>query len=68
MRALKPCPCGKTPNDLVINGVMTDRYMYVTGNCCDEWSVEFRAGYFDPATSSCLLLAIVAWNGAPRGE
>lgn len=65
MQNLKPCPCGKTPESLHIadNG---SKWAYVSGNCCNGWSVEFRTQYHRIETDECMVLAIKAWNEGER--
>jgi hypothetical protein len=67
MTTLKPCPCGKTPTSLSIsdNG---SKWAYVSGNCCGEWSIEFRTQYNLIETDECMSLAIAAWNEADRSN
>lgn len=62
---LKPCPCGKTPNSLLLadNGV---KWAYVFGDCCNEWNIEFRTMYNPIDSEACMELAIEAWNSATR--
>ncbi len=64
---IKPCPCGKTPTKLhcVDNG-QGSKWAQASGDCCGEWSVEFRTGYFDLNSEKCQGYAIDSWNGAPR--
>lgn len=62
---LAPCPCGKIPDKLHI----TDndmKWAYVTGSCCDEWSLEFRTDYALVDSQRCMDLAIERWNSAQR--
>ena len=67
MQKLKPCPCGKTPETLHIadNG---SKWAYVSGNCCNGWSIEFRTQYNRIETDECMALAIEAWNEAERSS
>jgi len=67
MQNLKPCPCGETPKSLRIadNG---SKWAYVSGNCCDEWSIEFRTQYHRINTDECMALAVEAWNAAGRSS
>lgn len=68
MRNLKGCPCGAYPEKLCINGPHdTPKWAYVSGDCCDEWMIEFRNDYHDIGSIDSLDLAVQAWNGAPRG-
>ena len=65
MVKLKSCPCGETPKSLLLvdNGV---KWAYATGNCCNEWHVEFRTGYNKLESDECMALAVEAWNLATR--
>lgn len=67
MNNIKSCPCGKTPDKLIIieNGQGT-KYCNVCGNCCGEWMIEFRTNYESLESEKCMTLAIEAWNNAPR--
>lgn len=67
--SLRPCPCGRPIDDLIItdNG-QGGKYMLVSGNCCGEWQIEFRANYHKAGTAECKELARKAWNGAPRAN
>ena len=62
---LKPCPCGKIPNSLLIadNGA---KWAYVFGDCCNEWHIEFRTSYNPIDSDECMKLATEAWNLASR--
>lgn len=65
MPNLKPCPCGETPKSLRIadNG---SKWAYVSGDCCNEWNIEFRTHYHRIETNECMALAVEAWNVAGR--
>ena len=63
---LKPCPCGKIPEVLAMVQGSTDRWGYVSGNCCGEWEVEFRTSFHKIDSYECLVEAIKYWNQAPR--
>jgi hypothetical protein len=64
METLKPCPCGKVPELLVIpEGT---KWAQTYGNCCGEWTIEFRSQCKEG--DELMALAIEAWNAAPRGE
>ncbi|MHC4192071.1 MAG: hypothetical protein ACYSUB_20765 [Planctomycetota bacterium] len=65
---IKPCPCGETPPRLVIQGRDRDKWMYVYGDCCGEWNVEFRSDYNVVDSDECMERAISAWNDAKRPE
>lgn len=66
MMVLKPCPCGEIPTELGIQPSSTSKWAWVYGNCCGEWSIEFRTEYKDTDTDECMDLAIDAWGRAPR--
>ena len=62
-----PCPCGRKPTDLIIaDAGQGSKWATVSGNCCGEWSIEFRTGYFALTSSECIGYATEAWNEAPR--
>lgn len=62
---LAPCPCGKAPTNLLIEMPERAKYGRCMGDCCAEWSVEFRNGYSqDPEQTT--ERAREAWNAAPR--
>ncbi len=65
MSELLPCPCGKVPPSLCISDESNpERWKHVSGGCCGEWEIEFRAQYQlgDDLTRE----ATEAWNAAPR--
>jgi len=64
---LKPCPCGKTPAELHLDCPERCKWGYASGDCCNEWIVEFRNQYTtNPETS--MLRAVERWNATPRGS
>jgi hypothetical protein len=65
---LKKCGCGKTPKNLSITQENSYKWAWVSGDCCGEWSIEFRTNYLDLESEECKALANEAWNSAPRGE
>jgi len=65
---LKPCPCGKVPDDLGITGEDRAKWSYASGTCCGEWHIEFRSDYLLSDDPELMLLAISAWNETPRGK
>lgn len=68
---LKQCPCGKTPESLIIqacDGNRNPKWAMVGGDCCDEWLVEYRNQYVDIDSDEAMLKAVAAWNDAPRSE
>jgi hypothetical protein len=67
MSDLLPCPCGQTPTELFIEDGHTIKYAMVCGQCCGEWSSEFRTNYSALDSDECMDLAIKCWNGLPRG-
>lgn len=68
MIQIQPCPCGKTPEKLIITDAgQGGKWAYVSSNCCGEWNIEFRTDYFRLDSVECEELAIKGWNDAPRG-
>ena len=68
MDNLKPCPCGKTPTKLYIRDANQGRkWAWCSGDCCDEWNIEFRTQYEPYDSDECYKLAVEAWNEAKRG-
>lgn len=65
---LKPCPCGETPTELLIDVDENQGYKYAHtyGDCCNEWSIEFRSQY--KQGDELMSLAVQAWNDSPRAE
>lgn len=38
---LKPCPCGKIPERLIVHAEHScPKWAWVTGSCCDGWGLE----------------------------
>lgn len=68
-KKLAQCPCGRIPDTLIITeSGQGAKYAHVYGNCCGEWTIEFRT-YYQPLNSDkCMELSIYAWNNAPRGN
>ena len=66
---LLSCPCGETPTAIGIcdNG-QGGKWASATGNCCGEWSIEFRTQYDALDSAECMKLAVSAWNEAPRAR
>jgi hypothetical protein len=62
---LNPCPCGETPEGLYIEMPERGKYGRASGQCCAEWSIEFRNGY-EANPDKTLAKAAKAWNDAPR--
>ena len=65
---IKPCPCGRTPTKLHINAQDRDKWASVSGDCCNEWSIEYRNGYARIPSDESMELALAAWNAATRAE
>jgi hypothetical protein len=66
---LKPCFCGEIPTELIL--MPSDgsyKYAFACGNCCGDWSIEFRTNYKKLESPECMELAIKAWNNSPRQE
>lgn len=63
---LKPCPCGRVPEELDIDQSITSRRYTAEPSCCHGWMVEFFSPteHYDELSK----LATAAWNAAPRGE
>ncbi len=66
-KQLKKCPCGQIPKDLLIETGSSCKYSFACGDCCNEWSVEFRTTYTND-DSELEKLASIAWNSAARSE
>lgn len=67
MSNLKPCPCGRPIDDLFISHTNAGgKWAFVSGDCCGEWMIEFRANYLPLESDECKCLAREAWNNAPR--
>ena len=64
MIELKPCPCGKTPKGLHVVTNTSGKWAQVCGDCCNEWSIEYRNGYAEGKEQ--YVLAVEAWNESPR--
>lgn len=63
---LGSCACGKTPENLFITAPERSKWGFVAGDCCGEWTIEFRNGYTADQEVS-IQRATEAWNNAPRG-
>jgi hypothetical protein len=61
---LKPCPCGETPESLHIDQLGT-KWAYASGNCCNEWNIEFRLQYETDAEEAQKIAADY-WNQTVR--
>lgn len=65
---LKPCPCGSTPNRVLVQAEnIRPKFAYCSGDCCGDWWIEFRNNYKDVGGRESNALAEAAWNAAPRG-
>lgn len=64
---LAPCPCGGQVKSLHITDAgQGGKFAFVSGDCCDEWMIEFRTNYAALDSDACKKLAWAAWNNAPR--
>ena len=66
MDELKPCPCGKTPTELHLTDTLSGKWTDVCGNCCGEWTIEYRNNY--ETGDKQMKEAIKQWNLAPRAS
>lgn len=66
---INKCPCGKTPENLIeIDNNQGGKWAVVSGDCCSEWSIEFRNLYYEIDSDGSNELALEAWNNAPRAD
>ena len=66
---LAPCPCGNIPTVLGVDDLgYSSKHARVSGNCCGEWSIEFRTNYAAHDSEEIMRRAREAWNAAPRGN
>jgi len=66
MSDLKPCPCGKTPTTIDLNGwYPMQKWTVAMPDCCNEWMFEFRSGY-SKDQFEVEQWAKEAWNEMPR--
>lgn len=64
---LKPCPCGKTPERLIVHAEHScPKWAWVTGSCCDGWGLEFRNDYAWQDSPEMMQKATEAWNTMER--
>lgn len=63
---LKPCACGKIPEDIGVMESGTSKWAWAYGDCCGEWNVEFRTNYHEVGSEECKKLAVEGWNDASR--
>ena len=63
---LKPCPCGKTPERLIVHAEHScPKWAWVTGSCCDGWGLEFRNDYaWQDSPERCRKRRGVEYDGA----
>jgi len=67
LTSIKPCPCGATPNKLlIVSAGQGGKWANVLGDCCGEWAIEFRTQYKPLDSDECMALAVEAWDKAPR--
>ena len=59
------CPCGEIPERLFVTEQCGHQAL-VGGNCCGDWHVEFRTKYQAIGSPELTVLALAAWNAAPR--
>ena len=63
------CPCGDYPTVLIITDAgQGGKWAHVHGDCCSQWTLEFRTEYNDIESDACTALATSAWNQASRCE
>lgn len=65
---LKPCPCGKTPNELSIQEGSTYRWRIISGDCCGEWMIESSRIDYMADDEKVKQQCIDDWNRAERGS
>jgi hypothetical protein len=64
----KMCPCGKVPDALIVEAGSTAKDAVVSGNCCNEWLIEFSTNFHVFGSKKMHELALIAWNRAGRGS
>ena len=65
---IKPCPCGQTPDKIIIQAEhQKPKFALAVPSCCEEWWIEYRNGYADIDSDAGKANALTAWNNAPRG-
>ena len=62
---LAMCPCGQHPEELHLENSFAEKWSRVSGDCCNEWTIEFRSQY--KIDDEKMRLAVEAWNESPRG-
>ena len=65
-KKLHKYPCGYRPSELHIQEGACPKYSFVSGSCCNNWIIEFRADYFKPDSDELMDRAIKSWNSAKR--
>ena len=68
MSLIKPCPCGKIPNNLCIAEGSTYRWRLISGDCCGEWMIESSRIDYQATDEQILKQCTDDWNGASRGK
>ena len=64
---LLSCPCGIVPSTLnITDSGQGGKWADASGDCCGCWEIEFRTEYNALDSAECMVLAIEAWNEAPR--
>ena len=63
---MKPCPCGKTPEKILVEGEDRSKWARCYGDCCGEWMIEYRNSYEHIPSDESQQLAEQAWNDAVR--
>ena len=69
MTRLKPCPCGKVPERMIITTNRWSEYgqwEYVYGSCCKAWIIEAEMLWEPPGSDEAVQRATRAWNEAVR--
>jgi hypothetical protein len=64
--ALKPCPCGKVPEKLIISEGNTYRWRQISGSCCGEWEIESQRIPYQATETEVYELCAETWNQATR--
>lgn len=68
MSDLKPCPCGKIPEELCITDNGQGLKWLDVGCPCGDWKAEFRNDWSNQDSKECQEKAKEAWNELRRGE
>ena len=64
--ALLCCPCGVQPGKLYIQAGADCKWAWMSGDCCGDWSIEFRTQYAELDSAECMEQAVKYWNDALR--